>query len=518
MQEQGQQGQETGQKLRKKQRQGFGGVTHPNERSMNPGFLGATDHQPRSRNNSIVNQGNHPMVQQQQGGNSNVSSNLWKQNEQHPMMVPMMAANPMMAGGMMVPQNMLAMGMMNPQQLMGGMVPVNMSNMMNLMQQMQSASESCAAGAKKPHKKRRKKPKDKPKRPLSAYNLFFKDEREKILEEIPTEAGKEEEQDPKHLITWPGKKRPPHGKISFDSLAKTIGSRWKSLSKERLAHYKERATEDLSRYAKEMKLYEKKIKLREKEKEVKDEEDEDNKQLKKSPFVAKSSEENKKRTSPEPFADVLNSSVGDVGRRNKKSKKRPSKKAPSSEAVKSMIDANMGGMGGMSPNMGGYMIPMMFMNQANLMNNMNQGNSMQSGGLSQDSQQQQHDQFSQSSDQQVEHRRRFHESTSSHLMNAYEDRMNGSTSDLAAVRNHDSQSRANMDRVSMHHHNMNFGTSRFDSPPTDHVHDHFKDIEPALLGMNGATSSDYNYMRNSDHGNFTSDYHNYPNNDGGESL
>lgn len=500
-QEQGQQGQPPGQKSRHNQLQGLG-ASHLNERNMSSGF-NPSEQQPRQGNNSILNQGNPS-----HRGNSNVGSNMWNQNQQQSMMVPMMS-NPMMAaGGMMVPQNMLAMGMMNPQQLMGGMVPVNMSNMLSLMQQMGSSPE--AGSTKKPNKKRRKKPKDKPKRPLSAYNLFFKDEREKILDEIPSEEGKDEEQDPKSLITWPGKKRPPHGKISFDSLAKTIGSRWKSLSKERLVHYKEMATEDLSRYAKEMKLYEKKVNLREKEKEIKADDD-----LSAEKPVVKSGEDSRKRAvpSPEPFADVLNSCVGDIGRSNKKSKKRPAKgqSEPNSDAVKNLMNgsANM-------HNMGGFMVPMMFMNQANLMNNMNQGGSMQSGGLSQDVQQQ-HEQYSQLSEQQGEHRRRFHESTSTHLMNAYEERMGGSISDLAA-RNQDSQSRAHLDRLSLSHQNMNYGNSSFDtSPPVDHVHDHFKDIEPSILGINGVSSSEYDYMRNSHQVNFPPEYQNYSNQEGGES-
>lgn len=124
-------------------------------------------------------------------------------------------------------------------------------------------------------KSRSKKPKNKPKRPLSAYNIFFKDERAKILAGIPDkdpneeeeegdeeskvkaeegEGGKEEE-DGEKKASGKKKKRVPHGKIGFESLAKIVGQRWKELPPEELDIYKKRAEEDMKRYRKEMEAY-----------------------------------------------------------------------------------------------------------------------------------------------------------------------------------------------------------------------------------------------------------------------
>ena len=122
----------------------------------------------------------------------------------------------------------------------------------------------------------RKKHKDKPKRPLSAYNLFFKDERANILKAIPSK-GKEAEQEVEDDKKEEGGERKddgggdddddddkkkgrkgkkiPHGKIGFESLAKAIGERWQKLEPERLEHYKKLAAEDMKRYKEQMEVF-----------------------------------------------------------------------------------------------------------------------------------------------------------------------------------------------------------------------------------------------------------------------
>jgi hypothetical protein len=99
-------------------------------------------------------------------------------------------------------------------------------------------------------KKIRKKCKDKPKRPLSGYNIFFKEERNRILEDIP-------DSDTKAPADSAGRKRKkrPHGKIGFESLAKLIGKRWRGLTPEQNAIYKNKAATDTIRYKKEMEAY-----------------------------------------------------------------------------------------------------------------------------------------------------------------------------------------------------------------------------------------------------------------------
>jgi hypothetical protein len=116
----------------------------------------------------------------------------------------------------------------------------------------------------------RKKHKDKPKRPLSAYNLFFKDERAIILAEIDAAKGSEgeteevkkesseeegEDDDEEEKAKRRKRKKPPHGKIGFESLAKTIGQRWQKLEGERLEKYKKLAAEDMTRYKKQMEVF-----------------------------------------------------------------------------------------------------------------------------------------------------------------------------------------------------------------------------------------------------------------------
>jgi HMG (high mobility group) box len=128
-----------------------------------------------------------------------------------------------------------------------------------------------------PFKKKRthkKKPLDMPRRPLSAYNLFFSEERERILKEIEKKEGPdgvekkegpdapEEEEKPKALlrplIPAEKKRRPhrkTHGKISFQELARMVGERWKSLPDDERKYYQDLAQEDMKRQKVAMEEY-----------------------------------------------------------------------------------------------------------------------------------------------------------------------------------------------------------------------------------------------------------------------
>lgn len=106
---------------------------------------------------------------------------------------------------------------------------------------------------------RSKKPKDMPKRPLSAYNIFFREERSKILSAIPGGSSSPgEKNDSSSSGEKGGKKkgkRKPHGKIGFENLAKVIGQRWKTLPPHMVQKYKDQADKDTQRYKAEMKVY-----------------------------------------------------------------------------------------------------------------------------------------------------------------------------------------------------------------------------------------------------------------------
>jgi len=134
-------------------------------------------------------------------------------------------------------------------------------------------------------RKRRKKPNGMPKRPLSAYNLFFQAERARILNEDATPLDKNADtaeistedtslmesfgilMDPIEAVEQPKdnntdssisskrNKRTPHGKIGFSDLGKRIGARWKSLPPHEKKNYQHLAQQESQRYRKEMKEF-----------------------------------------------------------------------------------------------------------------------------------------------------------------------------------------------------------------------------------------------------------------------
>lgn len=79
---------------------------------------------------------------------------------------------------------------------------------------------------------------EKPKRPLTAYNIFFREERQRLLETLP--------------VCTNVKSKKAHGKISFPDLARKISRAWKDISPASKVYYCELACQDKVRYYREM--------------------------------------------------------------------------------------------------------------------------------------------------------------------------------------------------------------------------------------------------------------------------
>lgn len=80
---------------------------------------------------------------------------------------------------------------------------------------------------------------ERPTRPLSAYNLFFRDQRQALIQTLPAQ---------KASRSRYSRKRQSHHKISFSDMGKVIGTRWKSIDPASLAIYESRAIEEKRKY------------------------------------------------------------------------------------------------------------------------------------------------------------------------------------------------------------------------------------------------------------------------------
>jgi hypothetical protein len=103
------------------------------------------------------------------------------------------------------------------------------------------------AEKKKRRKKKWKKPKDKPNRPLSAYNFFFRSERTLML---GANAPSDEEERIKKRVHCK-----THGKIGFAEMARMIGGKWKALEPEKRKVFEDQAKEEKDRYAAEIAIW-----------------------------------------------------------------------------------------------------------------------------------------------------------------------------------------------------------------------------------------------------------------------
>jgi hypothetical protein len=91
-------------------------------------------------------------------------------------------------------------------------------------------------------------------KPLSAYNFFFQDERAKL---VGSEIIKEEHDDPRERKKR--RHRKVHGKIGSTQLAKHVGQLWKTLDAETRKFYDVKCQQDKKRHAAELAEYEEQL-------------------------------------------------------------------------------------------------------------------------------------------------------------------------------------------------------------------------------------------------------------------
>jgi hypothetical protein len=119
--------------------------------------------------------------------------------------------------------------------------------------QTQTQGQGQAQDLPKKKRKRRaplvrwKKPKDMPKRPLSAYNIFFKEQREKMMNAAGAISATTE-----GTSQWSRRRSNKSIGIGFANLARTIAADWNDLDPEAKAPYEGRAAPEKERYKKEM--------------------------------------------------------------------------------------------------------------------------------------------------------------------------------------------------------------------------------------------------------------------------